>query len=209
MTVNVQKRHRYRIAGIRSKPVPVTPRQPTESRRLYTLLTMITAAGVFAGAYSFSAYGGEGLADIIAERGSVGFVKAFSDSLLLTAAYILICFFGGFSSVGKSAAYLLCIFKGMGAGYLSACLFSQGIAGENTIAALDILPFEAMSIAVVIFAARENIRMSDLTAKRTFGDTSEGQVDMGLYLKKFAVIAAAAAIASALDGLISMASQLI
>lgn len=201
MTVNVQKRRHYRVARISRRPA--VRRDISPGRRLYMLLTALTAAGVFAGAYAFSAYGGQSAAELAAHHGG-GFIKCFADSLLLTAVYVGICFFGGFSSAGKPMAYLLCIFKGMGAGFLSACIFSGGISAADPKTAADILPFEAMSIAVIIFAARENIRLSDLTSKRTFGSAAEGQVDLKLYLTKFAVIMITAAGAAAIDGLLSM-----
>lgn len=212
-TANVRKKRRYRIARVSTVTVPAEI--PRRNNTLYMLLTFLTAAGVLSGAYGCYAGGAGNIPDMITAHGGDGFVGTFADSFLLMAAYILICFFGGFSSAGKPAAYLLCIFRGTGAGFLSACLFSQGFSGMDMEAVLDILPFEAMSVAIVIFAARENIRLSDLTEKRTFGgadkavEAGDDHGDLPLYLKKFAVITAAAAGAAAIDGLISMAAQML
>ena len=127
---------------------------------------------------------------------------------MLLMVYIILFFFGGLSSVGKPIAYLLCVFKGMGAGFLSACLFSAGVGSIDAAATAEILPFEAMSLAVVILAARENIRLSHITAKRTFAQAEGSGADISLYLKKFGVIIAAAAAVSAIDGLMSVLCEM-
>lgn len=199
MTVNVQKKQRYRItriykAGERSSP-------SGQARRLYLLLTLITAAGVFAGAYCYNS--DCGAAEMVAVHGGRGFAAQFADSFAFLCCCIALCFFSGFSALGKPAAYLLCILKGMAAGCLSACIFESGLAGADLAAAMDILPFEAMGTAIVIFAARENIRLSDIAARRLFDGGSEGSADIGLYIKKFGVILLSAAAAAAVDGIIS------
>ena len=58
MTVNVQKRRRYRVRRM-TRELP-TEREMSPGRRLYMLLTVIAAAGVFAGAYSYSGGGVNG-----------------------------------------------------------------------------------------------------------------------------------------------------
>ncbi len=206
MTVNVQKRRRYKVRRVYHRPE--VRHESSPGRQIYMILMLLTAAGVFIGAYTCGAYGDGGIAALLETHGQADFFTVFTDSLVLISVYVALCFFGGFSSAGAPAAYLLCIFKGMGAGFLSACIFADGLTGINSRAAADILPFEAMSIAVIIFAARENIRLSRIIADRTFGSTeNRGGVNIRLYLIKFAVISAAAVITAAADGLISMLSS--
>lgn len=200
MTVNVQK-HRYRIAGRQSSP-RLNARNNGHMHALYVLLTVICSAGIFAGAYAFGIGGGD-WNEVIAARSGRGFLKTFSDDLIIIFSYILICFLGGFSSLGKPAACLLCFFRGMGAGFLSACVFSGGPGGISPKTAADILPFEALSTAAVIFAARENICLSDITAGRTFGSPDGTPADLKLYLAKFSVISFAAVLSATADGLLS------
>ncbi|MCM1579242.1 MAG: hypothetical protein NC078_10635 [Ruminococcus sp.] len=198
MTINIRKKRRYTVLrrdmvyGGRAGRIIIQG-----SGRLYTLLSAVTLLGVLCGAFG----GGGTSAEKLAVHGSGGFFRTFLDSLAITAVYTGICFFGGLSSAGEPLGFLLCFFKGLGAGTLCSAVFAEGISPA---AAADIVPFEAMSIALLIFAARENIRMSRLTRKRTFGDvnSSSKTADIRLYLKKFAVIFLASVIASAVDGVI-------
>lgn len=81
MTVNVQKRRRYRVRRM-TRELPAE-REISPGRRLYMLLTVIAAAGVFAGAYSYS--GGE-------INAGGGFVSAFVTSLCSVGIYVLLFF---------------------------------------------------------------------------------------------------------------------
>lgn len=192
MTVNVRKR-RYRVRRVtRELPAENTSR----GSRLYMLLTAVAAAGVFIGAYTYS--GG----DINAEG---AFDSSFANSLCSVGIYVLLCFFCGLSAFGQPAGYALCLFKGLGAGYLAAYAMKSGSMGT----ALNILPFEAVSIVTVILGARENIRMSSLISRRTFG-TDGGASDEGslrLYLAKFALIMLTGIAAAAADALMASVFQ--
>lgn len=199
MTVNVQRRRRYKIRHTYQLP---SDRHAASAQSLYLRPALICAAGIFMGAYSFSQYGGT---DVTAQLCCVSPLRAFLDSFAAAELYVLLCFLAGFSSMGAPVGYLLCLFKGMGAGYLSACMMPSGILGTNIQAAAAILPFEVMSTAVVILAARENIRMSALTSKRTFGSAeNDGMDNLRLYLAKFALITLAAAGISAADAIASL-----
>jgi len=195
MTVNVQKRKRCRIRR------SFKPAVPLKSDRLYLLSTVCVAAGMLAGAYS-AAYSGEQMIT----GGS--FTDCFFGSLASVMLYILLFFFGGLSSVGAVAAVLLCIFKGMGAGFIAYGVFGTGIWAADMAELLNFLPFEAMSITAVIFAARENIRMSGLVSRRSFGgDKSASSEDaLRLYIMKFCIIALFAAFAAVIDGLMAVVS---
>lgn len=196
MTVNVQKRRRYKIRRISRPPVPpVQQAELTEGQRLYILLTFIAAAGFFAGAYTFCSYGGDFSAAAVTDMYD-SFIKSFCAVMI----YIVLCFFSGLSAPGQAVGFVLCVFKGMGAGFLSAWAVKSG---DIRIAA-DILPFEAISIVTIILAARENIRMSRLISRRSFSDTeSTGKGDLRLYFAKFAVIMLTGAAAAAVDGIIA------
>ena len=64
-------------------------------------------------------------------------------------------------------------------------------------------------MAAVIFAARENIRMSRLISDRLFVPSEgrgEGKDCFGLYIMKFGVITLLAAAAAAADGLMAVIS---
>lgn len=199
MTVNVQKRRRYRVKRV-SHPSSRSSLSP--AKRIYLLLTAISAAGVFIGASS--GINSELPFELRAEN---SFVDSFVGSLAAVMLYVVICFFAGTSSAGSLFGYLLCLFKGMGAGFLSAEIFRYGSASVNVSDALNVLPFEAASIAAVIFAARENIRMSHLISEKAFGKSSgggEGTDCLRLYLMKFGVITLLAVGAALMDGLMTV-----
>lgn len=201
MTVNVQKRRSYRVKRV-SRPAPVSGLSP--AKRIYLLLTAISAAGVFIGACSVIN------TDIPFElRAESSFIDSFLGSLAAVMLYVAVCFFTGTSSAGSVCGYLLCLFKGLGAGFLSAQIFRYGISSVNIQAALNVLPFEAVSMAAVIFAARENIRMSRLISEKTFGKHNIGGDSsdcLRLYLMKFGVITLLAVGAALIDGLMAVAA---
>ncbi|MCI7768425.1 MAG: hypothetical protein MSJ26_10680 [Oscillospiraceae bacterium] len=199
MTVNVQKRRSYRVRRV-SRPTP--PRSGiSPARRIYLLLTAISASGVFIGACSRLS------SDVPFEIKTAGFADSFFGSLTAVMLYVGICFFSGMSSAGSVCGYLLCLIKGMGAGYLSAELLGNGLAGADICSVLNVLPFEAVSMAAVIFAARENIRMSQLIFRRSFGSsekTENSAESLKLYLMKFGVIILLAAGAALIDGVMAV-----
>ena len=198
MTVNTQKRRRYRIRRV-SRPAP--QREISPAKRIYLLLTAISASGVLIGALS-GIYHGNAVISIPA-----GFADAFIGSFAAVMLYILLLFLGGTSPAGAFCGYFLCLFKGMGAGFLSAAVFRNGAFSADLREVINVLPFEAVSMAVVIFAARENIRMSRLISDRFFIPTEnrgEGKDCFGLYIMKFGVITLLAAAAALADGLMAV-----
>lgn len=200
MTVNTQKRRRYRIRRV-SRPAP--QREISPAKRIYLLLTAISASGVLIGALS-GIYHGNAVISIPA-----GFADAFIGSFAAVMLYILLLFLGGTSPAGAFCGYFLCLFKGMGAGFLSAAMFRNGAFSADLREVINVLPFEAVSMAAVIFAARENIRMSRLISDRFFLPTEnrgEGKDCFGLYIMKFGVITLLAAAAALADGLMAVIS---
>ena len=200
MTVNTQKRRRYRIRRV-SRPAPQRERSP--AKRIYLLLTAISASGVLIGALS-GIYHGNAVISIPA-----GFADAFIGSFAAVMLYILLLFLGGTSPAGAFCGYFLCLFKGMGAGFLSAAVLRNGAFSADLREVINVLPFEAVSMAAVIFAARENIRMSRLISDRFFLPTEnrgEGKDCFGLYIMKFGVIMLLAAAAALADGLMAVIS---
>lgn len=200
MTVNTQKRRRYRIRRV-SRPAP--QREISPAKRIYLLLTAISASGVLIGALS-GIYHGNAVISIPA-----GFADAFIGSFAAVMLYILLLFLGGTSPAGAFCGYFLCLFKGMGAGFLSAAVLRNGAFSADLREVINVLPFEAVSMAAVIFAARENIRMSRLISDRFFLPTEnrgEGKDCFGLYIMKFGVITFLAAAAALADGLMAVIS---
>lgn len=200
MTVNTQKRRRYRIRRV-SRPAPQKEISP--AKRIYLLLTAVSASGVLIGALS-GIYHGNAVISIPA-----GFADAFIGSFAAVMLYILLLFLGGTSPAGAFCGYFLCLFKGMGAGFLSATVLRNGAFSADLREVINVLPFEAVSMAAVIFAARENIRMSRLISDRFFLPTEnrgEGKDCFGLYIMKFGVITFLAAAAALADGLMAVIS---
>ena len=200
MTVNTQKRRRYRIRRV-SRPAP--QREISPANRIYLLLTAVSASGVLIGALS-GIYHGNAVISIPA-----GFADAFIGSFAAVMLYILLLFLGGTSPAGAFCGYFLCLFKGMGAGFLSAAALRNGAFSADLREVINVLPFEAVSMAAVIFAARENIRMSRLISDRFFIPTEnrgEGKDCFGLYIMKFGVITLLAAAAALADGLMAVIS---
>lgn len=200
MTVNTQKRRRYRIRRV-SRPAP--QREISPAKRIYLLLIAISASGVLIGALS-GIYHGNAVISIPA-----GFADAFIGSFAAAMFYILLLFLGGTSPAGAFCGYFLCLFKGMGAGFLSAAVLRNGAFSADLREVINVLPFEAVSMAAVIFAARENIRMSRLISDRFFLPTEnmgEGKDCFGLYIMKFGVITLLAAAAALADGLMAVIS---
>lgn len=200
MTVNTQKRRRYRIRRV-SRPAP--QREISPAKRIYLLLTAVSASGVLIGALS-GIYHGNAVISIPA-----GFADAFIGSIAAVMLYILLLFLGGTSPAGAFCGYFLCLFKGMGAGFLSAAVLRNGAFSADLREVINVLPFEAVSMAAVIFAARENIRMSRLISDRFFlpdENRGEGKDCFGLYIMKFGVITLLAAAAALADGLMAVIS---
>lgn len=200
MTVNTQKRRRYRIRRV-SRPAP--QREISPAKRIYLLLTAISASGVLIGALS-GIYHGNAVISIPA-----GFADAFIGSFAAAMLYILLLFLGGTSPAGAFCGYFLCLFKGMGAGFLSAAVLRNGAFSADLREVINVLPFEAVSMAAVIFAARENIRMSRLISDSFFvfaENRGEGKDCFGLYIMKFSVITLLAAAAALADGLMAVIS---
>lgn len=200
MTVNTQKRRRYRIRRV-SRPAP--QREISPAKRIYLLLTAVSASGVLIGALS-GIYHGNAVISIPA-----GFADAFIGSFAAVMLYILLLFLGGTSPAGAFCGYFLCLFKGMGAGFLSATVLRNGAFSADLREVINVLPFEAVSMAAVIFAARENIRMSRLISDRFFLPTEnrgEGKDCFWLYIMKFGVITFLAAAAALADGLMAVIS---
>lgn len=200
MTVNTQKRRRYRIRRV-SRPAP--QREISPAKRIYLLLTAISASGVLIGALS-GVYHGNAVISIPA-----GFADAFIGSFAAVMLYTLLLFLGGTSPAGAFCGYFLCLFKGMGAGFLSAAVLRNGAFSADLREVINVLPFEAVSMAVVIFAARENIRMSRLISDSFFvsaENRGEGKDCFGLYIMKFGVITLLAAAAALADGLMAVIS---
>ena len=200
MTVNTQKRRRYRIRRV-SRPAP--QREISPAKRIYLLLTAVSALGVLIGALS-GIYQGNAVISIPA-----GFADAFIGSFAAAMFYILLLFLGGTSPAGAFCGYFLCLFKGMGAGFLSATVLRNGAFSADLREVINVLPFEAVSMAAVIFAARENIRMSRLISDSFFVPTEnrgEGKDCFGLYIMKFGVITLLAAAAALADGLMAVIS---
>lgn len=198
MTVNTQKRRRYRIRRV-SRPAP--QREISPAKRIYLLLTAVSASGVLIGALS-GIYHDNAVISIPA-----GFADAFIGSFAAVMLYILLLFLGGTSPAGAFCGYFLCLFKGMGAGFLSAAVFRNGAFSADLREVINVLPFEAVSMAAVIFAARENIRMSRLISDRFFLPTEnrgEGKDCFRLYIMKFGVITLLAVGAALIDGLMAV-----
>ena len=99
MTVNVQKRRRYRVRRM-TRELPAE-REMSPGRRLYMLLTVIAAAGVFAGAYSYSGGG---------RKGGGGVLFALLSSPFPLGVFGLLFFFCGLFAAGVAFGYLLCFF---------------------------------------------------------------------------------------------------
>ncbi|MBQ7784370.1 MAG: stage II sporulation protein M [Oscillospiraceae bacterium] len=200
MTVNVQRKRRYKIRRIYRIPPP--PKQASAADRLYILASLACIVGIIIGAYCFNSdLSGAELLSAAFESRSYDAVPVFTASLTATAAYIIICFFSGLSAAGQAVGYLVCAVKGMSAGYLSAFALSHG----DIPVAVNILTPQVLCIAAVILAARENIRMSAYIYGRSFGEPqSDGSGNLRLYLAKFAVIAAAAAAGAAVCGIIAL-----
>lgn len=201
MTVNTQKRRRYRIRRV-SRPAP--QKEISAAKRIYLLLTAVSASGVLIG--SLSGVNSEKVFDI---RIPVSFSDAFIGSLGAVIIYILLLFLAGTSPAGAFCGYFLCLFKGMGAGFLSAGIFRNGALSADVCEVINVLPFEAVSMAAVIFAARENIRMSRLISEKLFLTSEirgEGKDCFRLYIMKFGIITLLAAAAALADGLMAVIS---
>ena len=172
MTVNTQKRRRYRIRRV-SRPAP--QREISPAKRIYLLLTAISASGVLIGALS-GVYHGNAVISIPA-----GFADAFIGSFAAVMLYTLLLFLGGTSPAGAFCGYFLCLFKGMGAGFLSAAVFRNGAFSADLREVINVLPFEAVSMAAVIFALALTACTAVQVNERIFVALMGIEEDDGLY----------------------------
>ncbi|MGN0641730.1 MAG: hypothetical protein ACI4JJ_01170 [Huintestinicola sp.] len=208
MTANVQRRsgRYYRIN--RDIRRPSAERSSGRNGRLYGLLLCCAAVGIFAGAYSCSYFAesekmGQLVESYILSRSQSGFIENFCGSLVQIMLFSFVCFLCGLSAWGSAAGYLIILFRGLGAGMVSAAAIGLTV-GSGSGAYVPLILFQALALTVILLSARESVRMSSVLAARMFGSdnsaTENKQADLRLYLLKFAVISLLGLAVAAADG---------
>lgn len=186
----------------------------SESRRIcLIILHGIIVIGIIIGAYLAAVRGVEATSDcrwlhqfIAPVFGEKSILAVFRNTFLVSAAFCGAAFILGFFAFGQPFASALLILRGMGIGASASVLYMT--LGSDAISAVMvlILPKAAVLSFLTALSVRESFRMSGFLLCSVIGkdhaDDSNKKIAK-LYLLKFAVIIAAAAIAAIPDSLIT------
>ncbi|MCM1023501.1 MAG: hypothetical protein NC395_05515 [Prevotella sp.] len=185
----------------------IVPQKRSDGR--LTVLAALYFAGVFLGVILYGTLDGERLAALNGITGSFVYgrlnhtfwetlVNSFSGAFLLLTA----CFWLGFSAAAQPLELLVPVFRGLGAGVSLAGMYgSFGLAGVGMSAVL-IIPGAVLSAFALIIAAREALEMSGRIFSAVFGrSASGGEIDLRLYITKFAILFVILTVSSLADSL--------
>lgn len=190
----------------------------SSARKLLIIIMMgIILAGAAAGTAVYSKMSGEmldAMSGIIpsADRsgyGDIGILNAAVRSFRVTAAFLLAVFLLGFGSVYQPLTAAVMLFRGIGIGAAMAhvyCTAAQGSGG--TLLPAMFIPDAAAASLIIAAGAAESVMFSGQNARILFlsdGAAVRPQPDVRLYMLRFAVLMAAAALWSLADGLICTA----
>lgn len=186
----------------------------SESRRIcFILLHGVIVIGIIIGAYLASVRGVETtgrcwwLHQFIAPVfGKKTVLAVFRNTFLVSAAFCGAAFISGFFTFGQPFALALLILRGMGIGASASVMYMA--FGTKAISAVMVLvlPKAAVLSFLMALSVRESFKMSNFLLYSVAGKEHINDSDRKiakLYLLKFAVIIAAAAIAAIPDSLIT------
>ena len=158
--------------------------------------------GALLGAVTFCFMGSDELSMLSVFSNSFVDVRSFFSSTV----FLAVVFLSGFSSLGQPLAVAVLLLRGMGWGVAMSQLYSIYGGHGALLSAMFVLIPAVITAAALIIAAREAVAMSNILLCIVF---SEGQHSglrqtVRLYAVKFLVLEAAAAVAAALECLLTI-----
>lgn len=176
--------------------------------RVISLLFAVVSAGILFGTMLFR---GSTDKDIYtSEFLSQGFIKfthsqsvldVFIRSLSWTSLLVILLFLMGFCCISQPTELLILFWRGTALGISVSYMYSiYGIKGA-AVTALMILPHAAVTSVVLVFAAREAMRCSNLYMFHIAGKDMETEQppQLKLYFIRFAVLMGVTVVSSAAD----------
>lgn len=129
--------------------------------------------------------------------------KVFQDSFLPLAAILLSQMICGFFAVGQPLCAFTLFHRGAAGGISAALIYCEyGLKGFFIIVVM-LFPVLVFNMYILIFGARESVRLSNTIVGFLFGKECGDNVSIRLYLIKFLVLTAFALICSVLDSAVT------
>lgn len=178
--------------------------------RVIALLFAVISAGVLFGTMIFREssdrdfWKSDALCQgLIKLSSSQSVTDVFIRSVSWTVMPLAVLFLTGFCCVSQPAEMLLLFLRGNAIGISVSYMYSlPGLKGAAA-AVLMILPHAAVTSVILVFAAREALRCSNIYLFYFAGKETDNPPQLNLYLLRFAVLAAASVLSSAADSLIT------
>ncbi len=175
------------------------------------MLMILFLAGVFAGTVLYCNF------DITGQDKLLGIAGSFIDTRLeqtfiqtlvnsFSGAFMLLlgCFILGFCAISQPIEVLIPVFRGLGLGVSLAGMYSQFGLGGFCVSLVLIVPQGIVSAIVIMFAAREAVRMSNSIGMVVFSGRHEFEaIDNRLYFTKFVILSAVLVASSIIDSLLT------
>lgn len=176
--------------------------------RVVTVLFFVMMSGVLLGTLLFR--GGSDTSVYTSDVLSHGFIKlsctqtlteVFIRSVSWTSFLLILLFVLGFCSISQPLELMVLLWRGTALGLSVSYMYSIYEIKGAVISALMILPHAVITSVVLVFAARESLRFSDLYILHIAGrdDESSSAPQLKLYIIRFAVLLTAALVSSFLD----------
>ena len=169
--------------------------------------------GALLGAVTFCFMGSDELSMLSVFSNSFVDVRSSGDleeilvrSFFSSTVFLAVVFLSGFSSLGQPLAVAVLLLRGTGWGVAMSQLYSIYGGHGALLSAMFVLLPAVITAAALMIAAREAVAMSNILLRIVF---SEGQHSglrqtVRLYAVKFLVLEAAAAVAAALECLLTI-----
>ena len=163
--------------------------------------------GALLGAVTFCFMGSDELSNSFVDvRSSGDLEEILVRSFFSSTVFLAVVFLSGFSSLGQPLAVAVLLLRGMGWGVAMSQLYSIYGGHGALLSAMFVLLPAVITAAALMIAAREAVAMSNILLCIVF---SEGQHSglrqtVRLYAVKFLVLEAAAAVAAALECLLTI-----
>ena len=167
--------------------------------------------GALLGAVTFCFMGSDELSMLSVLSNSFVDVRSSGDleeilvrSFFSSTVFLAVVFLSGFSSLGQPLAVLL--LRGMGWGVAMSQLYSIYGGHGALLSAMFVLLPAVITAAALMIAAREAVAMSNILLCIVFSEGQHGGLrqTVRLYAVKFLVLEAAAAVAAALECLLTI-----
>ena len=169
--------------------------------------------GALLGAVTFCFMGSDELSMLSVFSNSFVDVRSSGDleeilvrSFFSSTVFLAVVFLSGFSSLGQPLAVAVLLLRGMGWGVAMSQLYSIYGGHGVLLSAMVVLLPAVITAAALMIAAREAVAMSNILLCIVFSEGQHGGLrqTVRFYAVKFLVLEAAAAVAAALECLLTI-----